>query len=157
MQTNLTKSPGQVTWFKFFSKHFKWIAPYPRLECNIYQEIYKQTNSSGTGCRTYNPGRWSYGWTSQLGATRWNNFDDAWAACQSIGNDCGTLYHNLDDWQIKRGTGLSAEHPLATMGQHSGAWTAISDTRSTYCWNSAAWSQWKNRWSENHWLKVLSM
>ena len=41
--------------------------------------------------------------------------------------------HNLDDWQIKRGTGLSAGHPNTTIGQHSGAWTAISDTRSTYC------------------------
>ena len=43
------------------------------------------------------------------------------AACQSIGNDCRTFYHNLDDWQIKRGTGLSAGHPHVTIGQHSGA------------------------------------
>ena len=98
-----------------------------------YIKKYIKNNFSGTGCRTYNPGRYSYGWSSQFGATRWNNFDDAWAACQSIGNDCGSMYHNLVDWQIKRGTGLSAVPYHATVGQHSGAWTAISDTRSTYC------------------------
>ena len=91
---------------------------------------------SGTGCRTFFPGRWTYGWTSQFGSTKWDNFDDAWAACQSIGTDCGSLYQGHDQYVIKVGTGLSTSwgggNGRPNISDY-GAWMPITDTRSTYC------------------------
>ena len=112
-----------------FSKYQVSILPF-------YNEIY-ETNSlnffSGTGCRTFNPGRWTYAWTSQFGSRRWNNFDDAWAACQSIGNDCGSLFQKQDYYDIKFGEKLSTTWGGGNPNKLSGAWTPIADTISTYC------------------------
>ena len=108
-----------------------------KIPRKFLNKIYKTTSLnffSGTGCRTFNPGRWTYGWTSQFGSKRWDNFDDAWASCQSIGNDCGSLFQGKDDYEIKIGKGLStswgAGNPNKSM---LGAWMPIADTRSTYC------------------------
>ena len=91
---------------------------------------------SGTGCRTFNPGRWTYGWTSQFGSRRWDNFDDAWAACQSIGNDCGSILQGTGYYDIKVGKGLSTTFGGGNPNNLKGGWTAIADTRSTYCGSS---------------------
>ena len=88
---------------------------------------------SGTGCRKFNPGQWTYFWTSQFGNRPWNNFDDAWAACQSIGNDCGSFYQGKDTYNIKRGDELNTDWGGAKPNERAGAWTRIADTTSTYC------------------------
>ena len=60
-----------------------------------------------TGCREYYPGQWTYGWTGTFGSQRWYNFDDAWAACQSLGAGCGSLSVWFDHYSIKSGTGIN--------------------------------------------------
>ena len=89
---------------------------------------------SETGCRKFYPGQWTYGWTSQFGSKLWDNFDDAWEACQSIGDSCGSLAHWGDPirYEIKSGTGLNAEGPQPNSAT-KGAWLKISHTKSAYC------------------------
>ena len=90
---------------------------------------------SETGCRKFYPGQYTYGWTTQYGSKLWDNFDDAWEACQSIGDSCGSLAHwgNPIRYEIKSGTGLNAEGPQPNKAT-KGAWLKnTKGTTSKYC------------------------
>ena len=90
---------------------------------------------SETGCRKFYPGQWTYGWTTQFGSKLWDNFDDAWEACQSIGDSCGSLAHwgNPIRYEIKSGTQLNAEGPQPNKAT-KGAWLKnTKGTTSKYC------------------------
>jgi len=70
--------------------------------------------------------------TSEFGEQQWSNFADAWAACKSIGANCGSIGQEFDHYYLRKGTTLSASGDFANFS-HGGCWLKISDTRSTYC------------------------